>query len=295
MKADRTGLLAGLLAYSLWGLYPFYFKALHHVSSVEILAHRIVWSLVMLSPLLALVEVRSDLRRVFRTPKLLLGMCVSTLIISSNWLVYVLAVQGGHVLEASLGYFLSPLTFIVLALIVLRERLRPLQWTAVGIAALGVLWMIVHAGVVPKIALFLGVSFSVYGLLRKRLPIAPIPGLFLECLFATPLAAFLYGYTQVHGGIAFLHTGWFTDLLIVLAGFVTVGPLWLFNVAAKRLPLATIGMLQYIAPTLLFVVGAFVFHEPTDAGRLIGFAMIWVALAFYSADALRRTRVAATS
>jgi chloramphenicol-sensitive protein RarD len=295
LKADRTGFLAGLLAYSLWGLYPFYFKALHDVSSVEILAHRIVWSLAMLAPFLLMNDVRTDVRRVLGTPKLLLGMVVSTLIISSNWLVYVLAVQGGHVLEASLGYFLSPLTFIVLALIVLRERLRPLQWLAVGIAAAGVLWMIIHAGVVPKIALFLGISFSVYGLLRKRLPVGPIAGLFLECLFATPLAAVLFWYTQSQEGIAFLRNGWFTDLLILLAGFVTVGPLWLFNVAAKRLPLATIGMLQYIAPTLLFLFGAFAFDEPTDGGRLIGFAAIWLALACYTTDALRGTKAARTS
>ena len=292
MKADRTGFLAGLLAYSLWGLYPFYFKALYQLSSVEILGHRIVWSLVMLAPFLLMDDVRSNVIRVFQSPKLLLGMFVSTLIISSNWLVYVLAVQGGHVLEASLGYFLSPLTFIVLALVVLRERLRPLQWIAVTIAAIGVLWMILHAGVVPKIALFLGISFSIYDLLRKRLPVGPIAGLFLECLFATPLAAVLFWYTQSHGGIGFMRFGWMTDCLVVLAGFITIGPLWLFNVAAKRLPLATIGMLQYIAPTMLFLLGALVFDEPTDPGRLMGFAAIWIALIFYSVDAIRTSKPA---
>jgi chloramphenicol-sensitive protein RarD len=290
LKNDRTGFLAGLSAYSLWGLYPFYFKALGHVATTEVLAHRIVWSLAMLALFLPLADVWNDVVRVFRTPRLLLGMIASALIIASNWLVYVMAVQGGHVLEASLGYFLSPLTFVVLALLVLHERLRPLQWLAVGIAAAGVLWMILHAGIVPKIALFLGISFSIYGLVRKRLPVGPLAGLFLECLFATPLAVALLWYAHAHGGIAFTQADRGTDTLLMLAGFFTIGPLWLFNVAAKRLPLSTIGMLQYIAPTLLFFVGAFVFHEPVDLGRLLGFVAIWMALAVYSMDALRASR-----
>jgi chloramphenicol-sensitive protein RarD len=291
LKTDRTGFLVGVLAYTLWGLYPFYFKALHNVSTVEILGHRIIWSLVMLALFLPVGDVWQDVVRVFRTPKLLLGMLGSTLIISSNWLVYVFAVQGGHVLEASLGYFLSPLTFVVLALLVLRERLRHLQWLAVGIAAVGVLWMIIQGGVVPKIALFLGISFSIYGLLRKRLPVGPLAGLFLECLFATPIAVALFWYAHTQGGIAFTRLDGGTDILLMLAGFFTVGPLWLFNVAAKRLPLATIGMLQYIAPTLLFFVGAFVFHEPVDVGRLVGFIAIWGALAVYTTDSLRAARL----
>lgn len=290
MKNDRTGFLAGLSAYSLWGLYPFYFKALGHVATTEVLAHRIVWSLAMLALFLPVADVWNDVVRVFRTPRLLLGMVASALIIASNWLVYVMAVQGGHVLEASLGYFLSPLTFVVLALLVLHERLRPLQWLAVGIAAAGVLWMILHAGIVPKIALFLGISFSIYGLVRKRLPVGPLAGLFLECLFATPLAVALLWYAHAQGGIAFTRIDRGTDILLMLAGFFTIGPLWLFNVAAKRLPLSTIGMLQYIAPTLLFFVGAFVFHEPVDLGRLLGFVAIWVALAVYTVDALRASR-----
>jgi chloramphenicol-sensitive protein RarD len=244
----------------------------------------------MLAMFLPVADVRRDVLRVFRTPRLLLGMLASALIISSNWLVYVIAVQGGQVLEASLGYFLSPLTFVVLALLVLHERLRPLQWLAVGIAALGVAWMILHAGIVPKIALFLGITFSIYGLVRKRLPVGPLAGLFLECLFATPLALALLGYAHFHGGIAFTQIDRGTDILIMLAGFFTIGPLWLFNVAAKRLPLTTIGMLQYIAPTLLFLVGAFVFHEPVDLGRFLGFVAIWMALAVYTADAVRTVR-----
>lgn len=292
MTSDRIGFLAGLSAYSLWGLYPFYFKALDHVASVEVLAHRIVWSLVMLALFLPLPEMRRDVTRVFRTPSLLLGMLFSALIIASNWLVYVIAVQTGHVLEASLGYFLSPLTFVLLALVVLRERLRRLQWLAVGIAAFGVLWMIVHAGVVPKIALFLGISFSIYGLVRKRLPVGPLAGLFLECLFALPLAGAMFLYAEATGGIVFTRLDLSTDLLVMLAGFFTIGPLWLFNVAAKHLPLTTLGMLQYIAPTLLFFVGAFVFAEPVDFGRLMGFVLIWAALAIYSLDALRTARPA---
>jgi chloramphenicol-sensitive protein RarD len=292
LTSDRIGFLAGLSAYSLWGLYPFYFKALDHVASVEVLGHRIVWSLVMLALFLPLPEMRRDVVRVFRTPRLLLGMLFSTLIITSNWLVYVIAVQTGHVLEASLGYFLSPLTFVLLALVVLRERLRRLQWLAVGIAASGVLWMIVHAGVVPKIALFLGISFSIYGLVRKRLPVGPLAGLFLECLFALPLAGAMFLYAGATGGVAFTQVDVATDLLVMLAGFFTIGPLWLFNVAAKHLPLTTLGMLQYIAPTLLFFVGAFVFSEPVDLGRLLGFALIWAALAIYSLDALRTARSA---
>ncbi|WP_027132724.1 EamA family transporter RarD [Geminicoccus roseus] len=290
MKNDRTGFLAGLSAYTLWGLYPFYFKALGHVATPEVLAHRIVWSLLTLALFLPLGDAWSDVVRVFRTPRLLGGMVVSAMIISSNWLVYVLAVQSGHVLEASLGYFLSPLTFVLLALLVLRERLRPLQWLAVAIAACGVLWMILHAGVVPKIALFLGITFSIYGMVRKRLPVGPLAGLFLECLFATPLALALLGWIHSDTGIAFGHVDRATDILLILAGFFTIGPLWLFNVAAKRLPLTTLGMLQYIAPTMLFFVGALAFQEPVDLGRLLGFMAIWVALAIYSVDTFKASR-----
>jgi chloramphenicol-sensitive protein RarD len=290
LKNDRTGFLAGLSAYTLWGLYPFYFKALAHVATPEVLAHRIVWSLLTLALFLPFGDAWSDVVRVFRTPKLLAGMAVSAMIISSNWLVYVLAVQSGHVLEASLGYFLSPLTFVVLALLVLHERLRPLQWLAVAIAAGGVLWMILHAGVVPKIALFLGITFSIYGMVRKRLPVGPLAGLFLECLFATPLALALLGWIHSDTGIAFGQVDRATDILLMMAGFFTIGPLWLFNVAAKRLPLTTIGMLQYIAPTMLFFVGALAFHEPVDLGRFAGFMAIWVALAIYSADIFKTSR-----
>ena len=292
MNNDRTGFLAGLSAYSLWGLYPFYFKAIGHVASVEVLGHRILWSLAMLALFLPLTEMRRDVVRVLRTPKLLLGMLFSALIIASNWLVYVIAVQTGHVLEASLGYFLSPLTFVLLALLMLGERLRPYQWLAVTLAAAGVLWMILHGGVVPKIALFLGISFSIYGLVRKRLPVGPLAGLFLECLFALPLAGAMLLYADAHGGIAFTRLDLSTDILLMLAGFFTIGPLWLFNVAAKRLPLTTLGMLQYIAPTLLFFVGVFVFSEPVDLGRLAGFVLIWVALGIYSVDTLRAARPA---
>lgn len=292
MQTERTGFLAGLSAYTLWGLYPFYFKALQHVSAFEILGHRIIWSLVMLALFLPFGNLWQEVNQVLRAPRLLAGMLVSALIISGNWLVYVIAIQGGHVLEASLGYFLSPLAFTILALLVLHERLRPLQWLAVAIATLGVIWMIVHGGVVPKIALFLGISFAVYGMLRKRLPVSPLAGLFLECLFATPIALALLWYAHDQTGIAFTQLDAATDILLLLAGFFTVGPLWLFNVAAKHLPLATIGMLQYIAPSLLFFVGALVFHEPVDAGRLLGFVAIWTALAIYSFDTLQTHRAA---
>ena len=279
--------MAGLLAYSLWGLYPLYFKALDQVSVLEILGHRIVWSLLALALFLPLGSGWQDVVRVARTPKLLGGMAISALIIASNWLVYVIAVQSGHVLEASLGYFLSPLMFILLALLVMRDGLRPLQWIAVAVAALGVAWMIFHAGVAPRIALFLGISFSVYGLLRKCLPIGPVAGLFLECLFAMPLAIALFWHVGSTEGLTFGRSAWTVNSLLLLAGFVTVGPLWLFNVAAKRLPLATIGMLQYIAPTILFFMGVLVFMEPIDLGRLYGFAAIWLALVIYSIDATK--------
>ena len=295
MHIDRSGLAAGLLAYSLWGLYPFYFKALSDVSAFEILGHRIVWSLVTLALFLPFGSGWSDVVRVFRTPRLLGGLVLSALIISSNWLVYMIAVQSGHVLEASLSYFLSPLVFILLALIVLRERLRRLQWIAVVIAALGVGWMIVHAGVVPKIALFVGISFSVYGLVRKRLAVGPVAGLFLECLFASPLALILFWYVQRSGGVVFpsAHAG--TVLMLVLSGVITVGPLWLFNVATKRLPLVTIGMLQYLTPTILFFLSVLVFLEPIDTGRVLGFIAIWLALGFYTADAIQRPHMTANA
>lgn len=286
---DRAGLIAGFVAYASWGFYPFYFKALGYLSPFEIMGHRIFWSFATLALLLPFTEARHEVARVLRTPRLIGGMILSALIISSNWLVYVTAVAQGHVLEASLGYFLSPLTFVALALLVLRERLRPAQWLSVAIAATGVAWMIVHAGVVPKFALFLGISFSIYGLVRKRLLVGPLAGLFMECLFSLPLAAAITWYVHVDGGLQAPAHGPTTWLLLSVSGIMTVGPLWLFNVAAKRLPLTTLGMLQYIAPTMLFFSATLVFHEPIDAGRMIGFGFIWTALLVYTVDGLRRS------
>jgi chloramphenicol-sensitive protein RarD len=218
----------------------------------------------------------------------MLLLVAAALLLSSNWLVYVLAVVGDQVLDASLGYFLCPLVLVALGVLVLGERLSPLRLAAVALAAAGVLLLIVGLGVVPRIALFLAVSFGLYGLLRKRLPVGPVAGLFLECLLTLPLAVLLLAGLALRGGLAFPTGAIGPDLLLLAAGAVTIAPLLLFGLGARRLPLTTVGLLQYIAPSLMLLEGVWLFGEPLSAWRLASFALIWAALALSTADGLRR-------
>ena len=289
-RESRLGLLAGLGAFTLWGLYPFYFKALAAIPALEIVAHRIVWSVAMLACLLPFGGRWRTLLLAVRTPATLGWLTVTTVLISANWLVYVLAVTGGQVLDASLGYFLCPLVNVVLGVTVLKERLTAAQTAAVALAAGAVLLPIWQLGAVPKVALFLAVSFGLYGMLRKRLAVDAVTGLLVECVLALPLSAGIALWLAASGGLRSPQADAWTWALLLLSGIVTAGPLLLFAMGAKRMRLATLGLLQYIAPSMLFVEGVLAFGEPVEPARLAAFALIWAALALYTADGALRAR-----
>lgn len=288
----REGLLLGGSAFALWGLYPFYFKALAAVPALEIVVHRVVWSSLLLA---CLIQARGGWHEVvaaLRDRGLRRGLLATTALIATNWLAYVIAVTGGQVLDASLGYFLCPLVSVALGVLVLKERLTKGQVAAVALAASAVLMLIIKLGVVPKMALFLAVSFGLYGLLKKRLPVGPQAALFLECALLLPVAAGIAGWLWLTRGLVGPGQP-VTFGLLLLAGVITVVPLLLFGMGAKRLRLSTVGLLQYIAPTMLFVEGVVWFGEPLNPWRLAAFALIWLALALYTGDGWLRARRAA--
>ena len=291
----RNGMLAALFAFIVWGLAPLYFRALGSVPPFEIVAHRVLWSALFLAGLLAFVPFTGGFERVravWQQPRLLALLALTSLLTSSNWLVFIWAIDAGRLLEASLGYFINPLVSVALGAIFLGERLRPLQATAVAIACVGVAWRVWQLGSLPWIPLFLAGTFGLYGLLRKRAPVDAVSGLFVETLLVAPLALAWLAWLHHHGSLAF-GGGGLTDWLLPLTGVITAVPLMMFAVGARRLPLATVGFLQYIAPSLNFLVAVLLFREPFDTTQLVGFGLIWLALAVYSADLLHAGRKAA--
>ena len=293
MTDSRAGLILSATAFTLWGVYPFYFKALGHVPPLEIVAHRIVWSTLTLAPLIQLRGGWSTVLGALMDRRLRWGLGATTVLIAANWFVYVLAVTSGNVLDASLGYFLCPLVNVALGVAFLKERLSPAQIAAVALASAAVLLLIVMLGVVPKIALFLAISFGLYGLARKRLPVDPVTALFLECALLVPAGIAIALWLGLGGQARTLEGDPWTLVLLALSGIVTVGPLLLFGMGAKRLRLSTIGILQYIAPSMLFVEGVLWFGEPLNPWRLVAFVLIWTALVVYTVDGVLRTRAAA--
>ncbi|MEK0082402.1 EamA family transporter RarD [Benzoatithermus flavus] len=289
----REGLLLTGSAFALWGLYPFYFKALAAVPALEIVLHRIVWSSLLLA---IVIQARGGWHEVvgaLRDPGLRRGLIATTVLIAANWFAYVVAVTGDQVLDASLGYFLCPLVSVALGVLVLKERLTKGQVAAVALAGLAVLMLIVKLGIVPRMALFLAISFGLYGLLKKRLPVSPLVALFLECALLLPPAAALAVWLWLEHGLVGPTAEPFTFVLLLLAGVITVVPLLLFGLGARRIRLSTVGLLQYIAPTMLFFEGVLWFGEPLNPWRLAAFVLIWAALALYTGDGWLRARRAA--
>lgn len=284
----HTGILSATLAFLCWGLFPLYFHAIGGIPPVQILAHRMLWSLLFLVIVL-LVRRQWAWLNLVRQPRVFFSFVASALLLSVNWLIYIWAVNNGHVIEGSLGYFINPLVNIMLGYLLLKERLRPAQWMAIGVAALGVAWLTWQAGHVPWIALALAASFGGYGLLRKTAALGALEGLSFETMVLFPLAAGYVVWLTLHGENAFINTDSdSTRLLLVLAGPITAIPLLLFASGARRIPLSVLGLLQYLSPTLQFLLGVWLFHEPFDAERLIGFALIWTALALFAAEGLLR-------
>ncbi|MFK0292035.1 EamA family transporter RarD [Streptomyces sp. NPDC090442] len=287
---QRTGLAYGLAAYTMWGLLPLYWHLLDAAAPAEILAHRMAWSLPVALVLLAALRRWSWIRPLLRQPKRLGLVLVCAVVISLNWFLYIWAVNTGHVLEASLGYFINPLVSIAFGVLVLRERLRPLQWAAVGVGTLAVVVMTVAYGRMPWIALGLALSFATYGLVKKGIKLDGIEGFSAEtALQALPALGFLI-YLGVRGQSVFVSGGTGQALLLAGCGVATAVPLICFGASAVRLPLTTLGMLQYLAPTFQFLLGLAVFHEEMPAERWAGFVLVWAALAMLTWDALRTAR-----
>ena len=280
----HPGLLYASAAYGLWGLFPLYFRQVAAVSAWEVVLQRCVWSLVLLLAVLAWRGQWGWLADFRREPRRLGLFALSALLLSINWLVYVWAVNHGHVVDASLGYFITPLVNVLLGAVVLHERLRRWQWAAVALAGAGVGWLTVASGQLPWIGLVLAASFGAYGLLRKTAPLGALEGLALETMLLAPLAVPLLAWWSFSGQSAFSSgdpglLGW-----LLLSGPLTAGSLLLFAAGARRLRMTTLGLLQYIAPTMQFALGVWLFREPFDGTRLVGFALIWLGLALYSAE-----------
>jgi chloramphenicol-sensitive protein RarD len=284
------GAAAAALAYCLWGIFPLYIKQVASVSPLEIVAQRSVWCLVFMLVLLAVLKRFAWLRDALRQPRTLAVFAASALLLSANWLIYVWAVNNGRVLDASLGYFINPLFNVLLGYLVLKERPRAGQWAAVALAALGVLWLTLGAGQLPWVALVLAASFGLYGLLRKTAPLGAIEGLTLETLVLAPLMAALMAWFIFSGTGRFTHGGAVLDAWLLLAGPFTAVPLLLFAYGARRVTLATLGLLQYLGPSIQFLLGVYVYHEPFEPARFVGFGLIWAALVVYSGEGLWRLR-----
>ncbi len=286
--ADRQGLAYGAGAYLLWGLFPLYWPLLEPAGPGEVLAHRVLWSLVFVAGLLALRRRWVWVRRLGARRTGLLA--VAAAVVSVNWLGYIWGVSNGHVVETSLGYFINPLVTVLLGVLVLGERLRPVQWAALGLGAVAVLVLTADYGRPPWLALLLAFSFATYGFVKKQVGIGAVESLGVEtALLAVPALAYL-GWLAATGGSTFGAGGGGHVLLLVLAGPVTAVPLLLFGAAARRLPLSVLGLLQYLAPVLQFGFGVLLFHEPMPPARLAGFALVWLALVVLTADGLRSAR-----
>ena len=280
----NPGILYAALAYVAWGLFPLYFKQLAAVPSLEVVMHRTLWSLVFLLAVLVVRRHWTWMGAVLRQPRVLAAFALSAVLLSGNWLTYVWAVQNHHVVDASLGYFILPLVNVALGYGVLHERPRPGQWLAVAVAAAGVLWLTVQAGRLPWIALVLAASFGCYGLLRKVATLGALEGLALETILLAPAAALVLAWWGWQGQGALVQGDAATLGWLLLAGPFTAIPLLLFAAGARRIPLATLGILQYISPSLQFALGVWVFHEAFEPARLAGFVLIWAALCVYSLE-----------
>jgi chloramphenicol-sensitive protein RarD len=288
----HLGILFASTAYAIWGLFPLYFKAVQEIQSIEILLHRIVWSLAFLVIVLAYRKQWAWMAALLRQPKVLAGFTASALLLSANWFVYIWAVNNGRVIDASLGYFINPLVSVLLGSLLLQERLRAGQWAAVALAAVGVAWLTWNGGHLPWIGLTLALTFGTYGLLRKTAALGALEGLSLETLILFPLAIGFLLMLSLEDRNAFATASTSSKWLLAAAGPITAIPLLLFGAAARRIPLSLLGMLQYIGPTLQLLLGVWLYREPFGGARLAGFALIWAALALYSAEGAWRTWLA---
>lgn len=288
--AGGQGLAATLGAFAIWGLFPLYLRGLAAVPPLQLVAHRIAWACVLVLGWMAWRGGLRDLPAALQRRGVLPRLLATAVLVTLNWLVYVWAVANERVVETSLGYFINPLLNVLLGVVLLSERLNPAQWLAISLAALGVLYLTIMSGGPPWIALTLALSFGLYGFIRKTAQIEALPGLAVETTLLAPLAIGYLVWCALAGTAAFAHEGPMVDAMLVGSGAITALPLFLFAYGARRLPYSTVGVLQYLAPTLQLATAVLLFGEPFGRERAIGFALIWAALLIYAADGLLRAR-----
>lgn len=291
MFEQRTmqGAYFAITAYVFWGFVPIYFKWMDHVSPWEIVCHRVIWSVVLL---LGILYFTGQLKALRVKASVLKRLVVTSLLISANWLVYIYAIVNEHIVETSLGYFINPLVSVFLGMMFLSERMRPLQWIAIGIAALGIVYQLIYFGAIPWIALWLAFSFGFYGLMRKNMNLPSVVGLALETMMILPFALLGLLWLYINGEADFGSLNRQTDLLLMFGGIVTSFPLLFFAAAVVRLPLSIAGMFQYIAPTISIFVAVLMYNEPFGLDRFITFACIWLALIIFTAETFYHHRKA---
>ncbi len=284
------GLWATTAAFVIWGFVPIYWKAVGDIPAREMIGYRVLWGLPFLALILKLTGGWRHVQAVVRRPRILAVLAFSAAIVALNWFIFIEAVNDGRIMQASLGYYINPLVNVLLGFVFLGERMRALQWYAIGLAAAGVIVLIVGAGELPLVALALAFSFALYGLVRKLVPVEAMPGLFVEVVLIAPFAALWLGLQYAGSGVA--QTDAATWALVPLAGLITALPLGWFSYGARRLPLATVGMLQFLAPTGQFLLATLVYDEPFTQAHLITFALIWAGIALYLLDLRRRAQTA---
>ncbi|GAC1444243.1 MAG: EamA family transporter RarD [Mycobacteriales bacterium] len=290
MSESRRGALFGAMAYLLWGVFPLYFPLLKPAGSVEVLAHRVVWSLLVVAVLVQATRRWAGVRLIMADRGKLMRLSAAATVLAVNWGVYIYGVTSGRVVETSLGYFINPLVTVMLGVLVLRERLRRAQYVALGVAAVAVLFLSVENGRPPWIALTLAFSFGSYGLLKKTAVVGALEGLTVETAVLAPLAlVFLVGL-QLRGSSTLVSHGPGHASLLAVTGLITAIPLLFFGAAASRVPLTTLGVLQYLAPTMQFLLGVLLFHEALGLARLVGFCVVWAALVLFTADLMSQRR-----
>jgi len=290
MSEQRRGLLFGITAYGLWGLFPLYWPLLAPAAPAEILAHRIVWSLLFIGVLVWARRRYSTVRSALLDRRTRTMLVLASLVIGCNWFLFIWAVNNQHVVETSLGYFINPLVSVAMGVAAFGERMRRLQWVAVGIAASGVLWLTVQYGQPPWISIALALSFGTYGLAKKKANVGAVQSLAVETMVLAPLALGYLVTLQASGAAEFGQNGAGHTALLIGTGVVTALPLLCFGAAATRIPLSMIGMLQYLTPTLQFLIGVLLYDEPMTSARWVGFGLVWTALAVFTAESLSRRR-----
>ncbi len=290
VSETRRGTLYSAGAYALWGLFPLYWPLLRPSGSVEVLAHRIVWSLLVVVVLLAVTRRLTQVKAAVRDRRTLASIALAAVFIAVNWGTYIYGVSNDRVVETSLGYFVNPIVTVMLGVVVLKERLRPAQWIALGTAAVAVVVLSVENGSPPWIALTLAFSFGFYGLLKKTAGVGAVEGLAIETAVLLPVAGLYLAVLGATGGSTFGTQGAGHAVLIALSGIITAVPLLMFGAAATRVPLSTLGVLHYLAPTIQFLLGITLFDEPLPLVKLLGFMLVWFALALFTTDLVRSAR-----